>query len=269
MPGSGEFFGNADQQALTRRGYDLWKLMRDDARVSYYGRSVSLTCFDEGTTPSLAAMCRLQGAASFVYLLKRKEDCVIRQVEAEGLGTDRFATLTGDAACLSRCDEVLERGALPGALSVELVDETTPGDLLAALDRMTSACGVLLLKGSVLRGIDKPAVCLVASDRERRPVAVAASVAINHPAGAQGEDAWWGMLATREDRRGQGISRLLGAMTMREMNRRHGFRRFIAAVREGNTASEQLCYGLGMQPSDYATITAIDPTKMAGGRVTV
>ena len=67
------------------------------------------------------------------------------------------------------------------------------------------------------------------------------------------------MLATREDRRGQGIALLLGALCMLAMNERHGFDKFFTAVKKGNTPSERLCAKLGLKPNDTSAVFAIDP----------
>ncbi|MBY8975738.1 hypothetical protein KHP62_07970 [Rhodobacteraceae bacterium NNCM2] len=263
-----EFFGSSDQKALTYRSSNLWRLMCDDKRVSYYGRTVSLTCYEPGATELLLALTRLQGAASFLYVHARHIDEVVREIEANGMKVDRFETLTGGPECLDAAQEIVTQYKLPDDLEVVILDEDTPASLLGDLDQLTRECGVLLLRGSMLRGVEKPGLCIVALDAGKKPVGVAAAVAINHPEGKQGKDAWWGMLATREDRRGEHISLILGAMTMLEMNRRHGFSHFITGVRKGNTASENLCAKLAILPSAYGIVTAIDPSQFAGGRVT-
>lgn len=55
---------------------------------------------------------------------------------------------------------------------------------------------------------------------------MAASVAQFHPDSAQGKSVWWGMLATRPDRRGAGLSLWLGAQAIVDISDRaiHGFR---------------------------------------------
>jgi hypothetical protein len=51
------------------------------------------------------------------------------------------------------------------------------------------------------------------------------------------------MLATREDARGQGFSRYLGAPAMAAMADRFGKRRFDTGVRPENAVSQKLCRG--------------------------
>lgn len=263
-----EYFGSTDQQALMSRSDALWRLMREDTRVSYYGRTVALTLYEPGMADLLTAMAGLLGSASFIYVHANHTDELTDHIAALGFKSDRFESLISGPETLTSSRAVLQANALPEDLKVIAIDEATDPGVLIDLDVLTQDCGVLLLKGAILRGAEKPSVCLAAFDAEGRAVAVAAAVAINHPDGPRGQDAWWGMLATREDRRGQRISLILGAMTMVEMNRRHGFENFMTGVRKGNTASERLCAKLGVMPSDYSVVVAIDPTQFAGDRIT-
>ncbi|MCL5777804.1 GNAT family N-acetyltransferase [Limibaculum sp. FT325] len=268
MHDTDEFFGNPDQRALLARARAMRSLTSGDARFSFYGRQVSLTTHAADAPKIVAALARLQGAASCIYVPGEAAEGFRAAIAARGMKTDEFRVLHGAADAVAASRAVMASQALPDDLAVTEIGPDTPGDFLEAVSRLTDACGVLLPMGSVMRGTEKPSVCLVACEPGGAPVATAASVALNHPDGAFPDDAWWGMLATRADRRGQGIARILGAMALVAMHERHGFPGFMTGVREGNTASERLCAQLGVVPSDYRVIVAIDPESFSGGRVT-
>jgi len=263
-----EVFGTEEQRALMRRAQAMRVITRDDPRFSFYGRQVSVTDWSEEAEPLVLALARLQGAGSCLYVPEDRVQHVRSGLEAAGMKTDRFRLLRGEAEALEASRRILETRDLPGDLEVVAVDADTPPAFMAEIDAVTGACGVLLPMGSVMRGREMPSVCLVARDGTGAPVATAAAVAINHPCGTRPADAWWGLLATREDRRGEGIALALGARAILAMHDRHGFSAFMTGVRQGNAASEGLCAKLAIVPSGYDVVAAIDPASFAGERVT-
>ncbi len=80
--------------------------------------------------------------------------------------------------------------------------------------------------------------------------------------------AWWGMLATAPERKGQRLALILGAIVMRQMGDRFGFEQFFTGVQPGNAPSEAVCRKSGLAPDGTATITVVDPTMLAGGKLT-
>ena len=61
MPTDEEFFGSPDRIALAKRSANLWLLLRDNPRYSYYGRLVALSAPGLDTTDILTATAKLQG----------------------------------------------------------------------------------------------------------------------------------------------------------------------------------------------------------------
>lgn len=263
-----EFFGNPDQQALQRRARALWEVVRDDPRLMYYGRTVSIVQTLPESLELMRAMARLQGVCSSIYTPNDLAPGMFGTLAAEGFTTDRFEILRGGPESLTAARAILAENALPEDLTVEWMGPDSGADSMAALDDVTSSAGVLLIQGGVVRGLDRRSVCLMVREPGGRAVGAAAACACNHPDNAFGHEAWWGMLATREDRRGQRIALVLGAMAMVEMHARHGFAHFCTGVRADNMVSWALCARLGVGPSDYAVMTAIDPTTFGAGRMT-
>ena len=65
------------------------------------------------------------------------------------------------------------------------------------------------------------------------------------------------MLATDPSRRREKIGLILGAMAMIEMNKKHGYERFITGIESGYQASQRLCRQLGLTCTDLSVVIAI------------
>ena len=263
-----QFFGEPEQQALQRRADHLWTLLKDDLRFCCHGRAVGLAEPTEANVDTQIALAMLQGAAPVEGLPRPEAPARREALERAGLKTDQFVNWNGGIQALAAAEDVIRSMSLPSDLEVVSVDGDTAGDDLAQLDALTQSCGVLLPLGAFMRGHRRPAVCLYARDSAGRIVGSTSSVAQFHPDHPNAGLVWWGMLATAEARRGQGIALLLGALSMRAMRDRFGYQRFFTGIREGNTASERLCGKLGLSPSDTVVMIAIAPDLFASGRVT-
>jgi RimJ/RimL family protein N-acetyltransferase len=132
---------------------------------------------------------------------------------------------------------------------------------------LQQGCDVMPVPGSVMRGAQVPGVFLAARDGQGEPVAVAASFRL-HPDGSKNADiAFWGMIATRPDRRGQRLARILGAMAIVHMWEKEGARGFMTGVRADNASSQALCNALGVTDSPWCYATCTDPQVM-GAKIT-
>ena len=261
-----EVFGAPPLQAVQRRAAALWTLVEGDPRWSCHGRAVGLA--DPGTVAEQAALARLQGVGPAEGVPLAGIPARRAALEAEGLRTDAFRDWRGGDAAATAAEAAIAARPLPADLALVSVDAETPGEALAALDALTAACGVLLPMGAFLRGLRRPAVCLVARDREGRAVAASAAVAQFHPDHPRGGEAWWGMLATDSGRRREGLALALGARSLLAMRARHGIARVFTGIREGNAASERVCTALGLAPSEAGVVIAIDPAAFEGDRLT-
>lgn len=263
-----EFFGNDDQRAMQRNAVNLWALLRDDPRFCCYGRPVSVDWDPQNSLQLQIALARLQGASSCTVVPAEQHQAFTDGLEAAGLTTDWFENWSGAESALASARQVLARRSLPDDLELVFVNRDTPPDDLRALAQLTEDCGVLLPMGRFIRGLERPAVCLFVRDRSGRPVCSSAAVDLFHPASDNAGLAWWGMLATDADRRGQGLAQLMGAHSILAMNDRFGTTRFFTGIRADNAPSKALCTKLGLTRSDSNVIVGMDPEAFGSGRVT-
>jgi len=268
MVDTDEYFGSPDRIALARRSARLWRLLRDNPRYAYYGRLVALSEPGEDAADVLSDMARLQGAAVSYFYPADDAAALFAQLEDRGLATDRHEHFWGGEAALAASRRALQDLALPADLTVSAIDADTPREVVRDVAELCQACDVMPVPGSIMRGQGRAGICLVATDQESRPVATASSYMIHHPASPRSKDAFWGMLATRQDRRGEKIALLLGAQAIIYMWERHGARGFMTGVKADNRSSQALCRKLGVTASDWIYASCIDKEMFAGPSVT-
>jgi RimJ/RimL family protein N-acetyltransferase len=263
-----ETFGAPGQQAMQSRTWSAWQLLGDDPQYCTHGRAVALADPTDDNIARQIALARLVGAAACEHVPTADLDARGAALMAAGLVTDSFVMWTSGAQTLDRARARLAERPLPGDLTLEWIDADTPPGRMAALDAVTQSCEVLLPLGPFIRGVERPALCVMAVEPSGRAVGAAASVLQFHPASAHPGFCWWGMLSTHPDRRGEGIASRLGAEVLTAMADRLGFTRFFTGIRTGNAASEALCAALDFGPTDTHALLAIDPEVIGGGRVT-
>ncbi|MDH4060886.1 MAG: hypothetical protein OEU94_08745 [Aquincola sp.] len=263
-----EFFGSPDRIALARRSARLWSLLRNDARFAYYGRLVALSEPAQDTAEILAALAALQGAAVCYFYPAIAAPRLFAQLEDRGLATDRHEHFRGGEAAVAASRRALEDFSLPDDLSVFAIEADTPRDVVADVAALCLSCDVMPVPGSVMRGRSQKGICLVAIDRDRRAVATASSYMLHHPSSPRAMDAFWGMLATREDRRGERIALLLGAQAIVHMWERHGARGFMTGVKADNLSSQALCRKLGVAETEWIYASCIDKLMFGGSSIT-
>lgn len=263
-----EFFGSPDQIALSRRSASLWRLLRDDPRYAYYGRLVALSDPREDAATILSAMAKLQGAGVAYFYPANAAESLFAQLEDRGLATDRHEHFWGGEAALTASRRTRDEVSLPADLSISAIDPSTPREVVGAVAELCRSCDVMPVPGSVMRGLAREGICLVAIDQDRRPVATASSFMIHHRSSPRATDAFWGMLATRDDRRGEKIALLLGARAIIHMWEQHGARGFMTGVRADNSPSQALCRKLGVSATDWIYATCLDKEMFGGSSVT-
>lgn len=264
-----EFFGNDDQRALLRRGRGLAALLARDRRYSYYGRSVGLPGPEDGDIDELAALAIVQGSATYLTVPLNQVESIKASILARGLVPMLYDKWEGTRSAIAAARQVVATLSLPEDLTMLRLDASTADGHLASMAEMALGCGVLPPCGEVMRGLLRPAVCLVAIDRAMRVVSCAASSAFaheDHP--KHGGQAWWGMLATDPARRGQRLSVVLGAHALLEMETSFGFGDFMTGVEPGNAPSEAICARMGLSRGKSAIIGCTDPRALASGRMT-
>ena len=264
-----EFFGSDDQRALLRRGRGLAAVLGPDRRYSYYGRTVGLPGPEDGDIDHLAALAIVQGSATYLAVPLNQVVAIKASIVARGLVPMVYDRWEGSGLAIAAARRVVATYSLPDDVTMQRLDASTTDGHLASLAEMALGCGVLPPCGEVLRGLLRPAVCLVAIDRSSKVVSYAASAAYAHKDyPKQGRQAWWGMLATDPARRGQKLSLVLGAHALLEMESCFGFCHFMTGVEPGNAPSEAICARMGLSKVQYAVIGCTDPRALASGRMT-
>ncbi len=264
-----EFFGSPDQQAVLKRGHALYQLMKDRPEVSYYGRGVGVLRPDAAGLGTLDHLLAVQGVSNIGLVPNDGREALASDLEAKGYAITTYAYWEGAETAIVTARDILADYALPEDVTVTLIDTDTNPQDLADLAKVALGAGVLPIAGPVLRGRTRPGLGVVATDASGKPVSCAASAAFAHPDDPDvGSTAWWGMLATDESRKGQRLALILGAIALTAMHERHGFSRFFTGVVPGNAPSEAVCRKTGLSHGDYSILTIVDPTALAGGKLT-
>lgn len=175
MSDDDELFGNPDQVALMRRAGRLWTLLGDDPRYSFYGRMVSLSDPRDDAVERLGALATLQGAASCQYYPADRADRFCDDLNSVGFNAHRYEQCWGGADAIAAARRLLDEHALPADLAVVTVDAATPADLVADMAGLSISCGVMPVPGRTMRGLDRPGICLVATDPAGKAAATASA----------------------------------------------------------------------------------------------
>jgi len=258
-----EVFGTPQQRALVRRSEDLWRLVRGNPRLAYYGNAVSLSDPAEDTAEVIARLARIQGLGMCFYCPKSSATEMLAGLEAQGFRTAQSQYHRGAEGAYDASKGLLARRDVPQDLSVIRLDVATPKETVAATAELCVSCGVTPMPGEIMRGTVLKGATLVALDAQKAPVATASSFAMHAPDSPRATDAFWGVLATREDRRGQGLAALLGAMAIVHMWENEGMRGFNTGIKAENLASQAACSKLGVVNTDMVTAFCFDDGRMA------
>ncbi|WP_439153773.1 GNAT family N-acetyltransferase [Yoonia sp.] len=262
------YFGTQTQQGLQYRTDRLWSLLKSRTEYSCHGRSVGLADATSENLKEQLALAQLLGAGAAEGVDVADVAARKAAIEAAGMMTDQYVEWQGGKQVVEAARAVSGARRLSEDLVVHATDAQTQTEDLKQLDALTQRCEVLLPMASFLRGHDQPTVCLYAKDNDGRVVGASASVMQYHRDHAKGRKAWWGMLSTDPDRRGEGIAMVMGALCILAMHDRFGTANFMTGIREGNGPSEALCGKLGLRPTTNIFLIAIDPVIFGAGRVT-
>jgi len=258
-----ELFGSPNRIALMKRSAALWSLLKDNPRYAYYGRTVALSDIADDTADILCSLARLQGVGVAYYSPKLSAANLLATLERRGFSTDRHEHYRGGELAYQASRAILAMHSLPPDLTVSTLDQHTPRAFVADVAELCQACDVMPVPGPIMRGQARRGINLVASDRYGRPVASASSFVMHHPSSPHADDVFWGMLVTREDRRGEKIALVLGAKTIVHMWENEGARGFMTGVRKENASSQALCNRLGVKDSEWIYAQCLD-TKILG-----
>jgi len=268
MKSEDEYFGDTERIALAKRSASLWRILREDPRFAFQGRIVVLSEPGDDMVEIMVDLAKLQGGSVCNYFPIQNAQLTMAELEGRGLKVVDHVHLRGGETCLDASQAALINFTFPEDLSVVAIDETTSSEFVREVAEMSESSGVMPVPGWVMRGFGPEGIFLVAKNALGEPVACAGSF-LCHPKGsAKATDAFWGMLATRPDRRGQKIAFLLGAKAIIHMWEKHKARAFITGVSAENPSSMALCTKLGLSETGYCYISCIDETVFAGASIT-
>ncbi len=264
-----EFFGSEAQITVSKRARDLWKLCARDPRFSYNGRIVCVNG-DLGleTTDVLIALARIQGSTTCKFFPRDQAKTTSEEIEASGLSSNLWDFYYGQETAYEAAKDILLKYQLPDDLRIIRLCPETPAKQVADLAGVAADCGVMVMAGRVMRGLDIEVVTLGAFDQSGTAVSSAWGYKCYHPESGFSENAFWGGLTCREDRRGQKIALILGAMSIVKLWEDFGVRGFCTGITPGNAPSVAVCKKLGVLPSDWVGLGVTDPNMFHGGRLT-
>ncbi len=261
-------FGAPAQIAVVQRANALWTLLRDDPRYSYQGRSVSLAGIDENAHERVIALIRLQGYASCHFVPRDLADRFLEAFSAAGLQPVQWEQYWGREQATLQSRAFLEAYQRPDGLRLRTVQPDTPDAVIHAIGDMSMRSGVLPPPGSVMRGRGPKGVFQYVETQDGRIVASGGAYMSYHADGPRPDDAFWGMLATDSNWRGQRLACWVGAQVIVDMAENFGARGFSSGVKADNPSSQAMCSRLGVCKSDFVYAGAADPLIMGQTSVT-
>ena len=264
-----EYFGTEPQQLVSKRARNIWQLVPDDPLFSYNGRVVTLVGNeDPKMSEKLVALARLQGATACHFLPKEQGEIIKENVDSTELSTNVWELCKGERSAYEAAQNILVKYQLPTDITVERLSSETAPARLVEFAAMAEECGVLVMSGRVMRGLDIPGITLAGIDQSGQVIGSAWGYKCYHPKSAFYDYAFWGGLSCRKDRRGQRIALILGALAIVQLWEDIGVRGFCTGVVEGNTASYSVCKKLGVLPSDEIFLGVTDPVVFKGASLT-
>ncbi|WP_299476777.1 hypothetical protein [uncultured Roseibium sp.] len=264
-----EFFGTAAQVSVSRRARDTWKLIQDDPRYAYNGRIVTVAGFiGNETSEKLAALARLQGSTTCHFLPKDRVGDIERLLGGEGLACNVWEFCKGGLAAYNAAQRILSTYRLPPDISVARIDADKSAALVSEFAKMVGECGVMVMAGRVMRGLDMPGITLAAIDDSGSIVGSAWGYKCYHPKSKFSDFAFWGGLTCHPERRGQKIALVLGALSIVWLWDELEVRGFCTGIAGDNTASFALCEKLSVLPSDEIGLGVSDPEMFRGTTLT-
>lgn len=258
-----EYFGGPFFAPVQAKSDLLWPLLKNDPRYCFHGRAIGLADKHATDLEIIVSIAKITGFTLCGFVPSREVEKLQSSLDELGLVTDRMEMWASDQTTIEKAREIIASKQLPASDVISFVKTDTSQAVLRELDRFTQEHGTSLPMESFVRGVQKPAVFAYACGKDGQVFVTSASIGHFHDKHANSDMAYWGMLATREDKRGQGAALILGSHAIVSMHERHGFQRFFTPVKGGNTASENLCLKLGFSKQDSAGLIAIDPNILS------
>jgi acetyltransferase (GNAT) family protein len=255
-------FGTPEQVSLVQRANALWRLLADDPRYAFQARAVSLAQPGKDTGEKVIALARLQGYASCHFVPRKQSTGLLAAYKAAGLNAVQWEQYWGNEAALALSAGFLADYRPKDGLRLKTVMPDTPDGVVRAIADMSMGAGVLPPPGSAMRGHGPKGVFRYAETPDGRIVACGGGFMAYHRGGLRADEAFWGMLATDPNWRGQRLACWVGAQVIVDMADRFGAKGFSSGVKADNPSSQAMCARLGVTASDYVYAGATDPQVM-------
>jgi hypothetical protein len=261
-------YGTPHQINVVKRSTALWALLRNDPRLSFQGRTVSLADATLGGPDIVIALARLEGYSSCHFVPYNEASSYTDAYEVAGLNPAIWNQFWGRETALTASKEFLSDYTHPNGLTLKTVTDSSTDDTIRAICETSVNAGVLPVPGSIMRGKDPKGIMLYVEDQDNRVLAAGGAYMSYHPNSPRFDEAFWGMLATHEAARGQRLACWLGAELIMRMADQYGARGFSSGVKSDNPASQAMCKRLGVNPSDMVYAGATAPLLMGNAPIT-
>lgn len=260
--------GSPQQIQIVQRANALWKILQDDPRFAFQGRTVSLAGEQRNTAEIVISLCKLQGYASCHFVAKPNAEEYLAAYQAAGLAPAMWEQFWGRSNALTRSQEFLRGYEPPEGLSLRTVTPETSDETILRICEMSLEAGVLPSPGSAMRGAGPKGVYSYVESAKGQIVAAGGAFMAYHPKSPRADEAFWGMLATDAASRGKRLACWVGAQVIHDMAKKFGAGGFSSGVKPDNPASQAMCSRLGVGPSKFVYVGATDPAIMGKASVT-
>ena len=268
LPDDDILYGSHEQKTVLRRAAALHGLLAHDPRFSYQGRTVSHAGDAPDAAETTINLIQLQGYSSVQFISPARSAQIADTFRSAGLSPVEWNQFWGRDAALKASQSFLDDFTPPAGVTLNAVSADTPDETIRAICAASVAAGVLPLPGSVMRGAGPRGVFLYAQTNVGDVVAVGGGYMAYHPDSAFHDEAFWGMLATADEWRGQRLACWVGAGAVLALAEQHGARGFSSGVKSNNPASQAMCARLGITASEYVYCGATDPTALGSSSIT-
>ncbi|WP_406646212.1 hypothetical protein QEZ52_19235 [Aliisedimentitalea scapharcae] len=265
-------YGTPEQIAVVRRARALYRLVGHNPSFTFQGRTVSYVGCPGESRAQIADrvidLCRLQGYASAQFTNRSHRDSYTQAYSDARLAPVVWEQYWGRGSALTSSIAFLEAFTPPAGLQLCAVTADTPDQTIHDICQMSVDAGVLPPSGSVMRGQGPKGVMLFVKTGDGQVVASGGGYMSYHPDSTRHDEAFWGMLATHADWRGQRLACWVGAKTIQILANQFGARGFSSGVKADNPSSQAMCARLGIYQSDYLYVGATDPILMGTTAIT-
>lgn len=261
-------YGSPGQIGIVQRANALYRLLGEDPRFTFQGRSVSLAGEHAGAREIVTDLIRLQGYASVQFLPRSRSASFLEHFAEAGFNPVEWEQYWGQDSATDAARGFLKNYSPPDGLTLHETGAETDDATLHRITAMSLEQGVLTVPGSVMRGQGPRGVLLYIQTPTGDVVAAGGGYMAYHRTSPFANEAFWGMLATAPKFRGNRLACWVGAETILCLATRFGATGFSSGVKADNAASQSMCNRLGLTQSDYVYAGATDPALLGDGPIT-